>query len=57
MAKVIIWKTDLKELPTSCLHCNMYHCGLGSSKADISKIKKAYTEKRHKDCPLVEVEQ
>jgi hypothetical protein len=60
MGKKICYVTTMTELPANCLECTVFGCDLPNRKnrsgvTDICKI--AYRTKRHKDCPLIEVEE
>lgn len=54
MAK-IYYDTGMKELPKNCLECKMVSCNLPIMKNKPDVVKKPYLNKRHKECPLVEV--
>lgn len=51
----IVYVTSMKKMPESCRECKMYGCSLPDNKTKPDMIKKAYMNKRHKDCPLKEV--
>lgn len=52
MKIIFEYETHLKEIPPSCIECIILHCPLPCCKSDNSKIKKAYLNKRHRQCPL-----
>lgn len=52
---VIVAKTDLEKIPENCWTCDYLGCSLPCKARQPEQMKKAYREKRHKDCPLVEV--
>lgn len=55
----IYYKTNLEKIPNSCKECPCHWCRLpmktNSHGYYKDEIKKAYVEKRHKNCPLKEV--
>ena len=53
--KMIYYKTWLEKIPENCVECRFEMCTL-PMKANGIDIKKSCVNKRHKDCPLVEVE-
>lgn len=52
---MIIAKTNLKEMPKTCWACEYLGCSLPCKARQPEQMKKAYREKRHKDCPLREM--
>ena len=52
---MIYFKTGLKEIPANCMDCALQWCPY-PVKADGVHIRKSCVTKRHKDCPLVVVE-
>lgn len=53
---MIVAKTCLKKIPENCWVCDYYGCTLPCQARNNDQLKKAYSTKRHKDCPLVEVD-
>ena len=53
---MIVAKTNLKEIPENCWACGYYGCTLPCQVRNKDLLKKAYKDKRHKDCPLMEVD-
>ena len=52
---MIYIKTEMKEMPKNCGEC-LVLCDLPCKNYDCELIvKEEYFDKRHKDCPLVEV--
>lgn len=53
----IYYDTKMKKMPSNCSECNMFNCNLpakrGRGRSD--ELRKAYTTRRHRECPLVEV--
>lgn len=57
---MIVYKTSLEEIPQNCNDCKCHWCRLpikSNNSGYTDEIKKAYLAKRHKDCPLREVEE
>ena len=56
----IYYRTNKKEMPKSCRECQLPMCYLPQkqdSHGNIKdEIKKQYLDKRHKECPLVEID-
>lgn len=52
---MIVAKTNLKEIPENCWNCD-YGCSLPLYARNRERLKMAYKDKRHKDCPLREVD-
>ena len=51
----LMYKTEMKEMPKNCYDCWVL-CDLPYEDADCEPIfDKEYLDKRHKDCPLVEI--
>lgn len=50
----IYYDTGMKEMPKSCEECRVYSCNLPTMKNKPEIVKKAYMNKRHKECPLKE---
>ena len=53
---MIVAKTDLEKIPENCWKCEYLGCSLPCKARQPEQMKKAYRDKRHKDCPLVEVD-
>lgn len=54
----IMYDTGMTELPPNCLECKMVGCNLPmcvTRSTVTDRVKKAYTKKRHPECPLTEV--
>ena len=55
---MIVYKTNMERLPESCKDCTCTNCHLPQKKNTYrDEIKKAYTKKRHEECPLMELEE
>lgn len=58
---VIAYRTGLSEVPRTCSECTCHWCHLPmcrSSRGGITdKMKKEYMGKRHKECPLIRLEE
>lgn len=47
---------DMDKMPESCNQCKLHFCSLPLKKSKYEpEIKKEYTTKRHKECPLKEI--
>ena len=53
---MIVAKTRLEKIPENCWECEYLGCSLPCKARQPDQMKKAYREKRHKDCPLMEVD-
>lgn len=53
---MVVAKTGLEKIPENCWACDYYGCTLPCKARNKDLLKKAYKTKRHKDCPLVEVD-
>ena len=53
---MVVCKTKLKSIPDSCQGCDFPECSL-PLKSGKPEIMKAYMDKRHKDCPLIEIDE
>lgn len=58
---MIVVKTKLDAIPENCLECPVRNysnccCDLPYKRGNM-ELSKLYKNKRHKDCPLMEVEQ
>ena len=53
---MVIAKTHLGKIPKNCWECKYRGCSLPCKARQPEQIKKAYKEKRHKNCPLMEVD-
>lgn len=53
---MIVAKTHMSKIPKNCLECKVLGCPLPTAK-DGDKILKSYMKKRHKCCPLIEIEE
>lgn len=53
---MIVAKTCLEKIPENCWDCDYYGCTLPCQARNKYLLKKAYKTKRHKDCPLREVD-
>ena len=50
-------KTTMKTIPKTCQECTFHACSLPCKEVKgACEIRKAYRTKRHKDCPLVTIE-
>lgn len=56
VSSVIVAKTYLEKIPENCWECEYLGCSLPTKARQPEQMKKAYKNKRHKDCPLVEVD-
>ena len=54
--KKIVYVTTMTELPENCLECTLELCTKPCWQNDYEKIKKPYRTKRHRNCPLIEME-
>ena len=53
---MIVYLTEMSEMPTSCKDCDMEDCRLPlRARRYEPTIKKCYTSQRHPDCPLREI--
>lgn len=52
MKIIFEYETHLKEIPPSCLECDILFCPLPICRSNNEMIKKAYLNKRHRQCPL-----
>lgn len=53
---MLVYKLDaMDKMPESCKDCKAYFCSLPLKRGK-PEIKKEYLTKRHKNCPLMEVE-
>ena len=57
---MVVYKTNMNTIPNNCIECDLHLCTLpcrhssrGGTITDL--IKKEYTKRRHKACPLMEV--
>ena len=48
---MIVYTTDMKEFPKSCIDCPL-NCNLPTSYRNPAKLLKPYLTKRHPNCPL-----
>lgn len=54
---MIVYKLKtLKNIPSNCLECICNWCRLPNNAKTMDGVKKEYTTKRHKECPLFELE-
>jgi hypothetical protein len=53
---MVIAKTRLEKIPENCWACEYYGCTLPFKVRQPDLLKQAYKTKRHKDCPLREVD-
>lgn len=53
---MIVWKTKLDTIPQNCRECPLVHCTMPESRRG-DKILKAYMNKRHPACPLIEIKE
>lgn len=53
---MIVAKTSLEQIPENCWACDYCSCTLSRQARNKDLLKQAYKNKRHKDCPLVEVD-
>lgn len=56
VSSVIVAKTYLEKIPENCWECEYLGCSLPTKARQPEQMKKAYKTKRHKDCPLREVD-
>lgn len=56
VSSVIVAKTCLEKIPENCWDCYYYGCTLPCQARNKDLLKKTYKTKRHKDCPLREVD-
>lgn len=55
---MIVYKTELDKIPQNCKECKFIGCNLPMKQNTYrDEIKKEYEKKRHKNCPLMEIEQ
>lgn len=53
---MLVYKLEaMDKMPESCKDCKAYFCSLPLKRGK-PEIKKEYLDKRHKNCPLMEVE-
>lgn len=52
---VIVAKTFLEKIPENCWACGYCGCNLPCQARNKDLLQKAYKTKRHKDCPLMEM--
>lgn len=54
---MILYPTKMENLPNSCLDCHCEWCSLPLQKRrnDV-RLKKEYLSKRHKECPLIAIQ-
>lgn len=52
---MIVAKTYLEKIPENCWNCD-YGCSLPLYARNRERLKMAYKDKWHKDCPLVKVD-
>ena len=53
---MIVYITEMSEMPTSCKDCDMEDCRLPlRARRYEPTIKKCYMSQRHPDCPLREI--
>lgn len=52
---MIVAKTRMEKIPDNCWACEYYGCNLPFKVRQPDLLKQAYKNKRHKDCPLMEV--
>ena len=54
----IVVETKMDKMPANCRECtHNVECTLPLKRYNIPEIHKAYWEKRHKKCPLREIEE
>lgn len=54
---MVVYQTDMKELPESCGECTVFSCRLPEKKNTYKdEIKKKYLKVRHENCPLILIE-
>lgn len=53
---MVVVKTRLEKIPENCWACEYYGCTLPFKVRQPDLLKQVYKNKRHKDCPLVEVD-
>lgn len=57
----IVYKTNLTEIPKNCKDCKCFDCALAQKRTRLGNvtadIDEKYYDKRHKDCPLLEINQ
>lgn len=56
---MIVYKTEMETMPNNCMECDCVLCRLPlalTSRGGLTdRVKKEYTKKRHKACPLIEI--
>ena len=52
----IVSKTSMNEMPKNCLDCKQVFCKLPLKRRTEYAMLKKYENKRHAECPLVEIE-
>lgn len=53
---MVVAKTHLEKIPDNCWECEYLGCSLACKALQPEQMKKAYKTKRHRDCPLREVD-
>ena len=53
----IVVETTMTKMPDNCRECKHELCTLPLKRSNIPAIHPAYFEKRHKKCPLREIEE
>ncbi|MBQ7289050.1 MAG: hypothetical protein IJW78_04900 [Clostridia bacterium] len=53
---MIVYKTRVDTIPTSCGNCPLYWCVIPTNK-DGSALLKRYVTRKHPDCPLIEIKE
>ena len=53
----IVYETGMNKMPDNCCECMVYFCTLPMRTDKPDCVKKPFMKKRHRNCPLVEVEE
>lgn len=54
----LYYKVDMEKLPENCNECTFHFCRLPLKNNKYEpELKKEYMTKRHKECPLKEIEE
>lgn len=53
---MIVYMTEMAEMPANCVDCVMRECALPlKARVYTPTIKKRYASKRHLDCPFCDI--